>query len=272
VPSIRANGIDQTYEVVGAGPPLVMLHGATSSGSADFAAQLPRFASAFRCHLPDARGHGATRWDAAAGFSADMLADDLEAFADAIGLATFHLLGFSMGGMTALRFAARRPERVRTLVVIGITPEREPRASVVRRLMDPDRIARDDPPWAVELASRLDPGQGEGAWRRLLPAIAADVASQSILSPAELHQIDAPALVVAGDRDPFCPVRHAADLARQLARASLLIVPDCGHEVPSLRPGLLNEACGLFYRTTEAVARRRAGLDDGADDGDTEES
>ena len=43
---------------------------------------------------------------------------------------TFHLLGFSMGGATALQFAARSPERLQTLVVIGISPRREPRASV----------------------------------------------------------------------------------------------------------------------------------------------
>ena len=54
-------------------------------------------------------------WDTAAnGFSADWLADDLLAFADALGLDTFHLLGFSLGAMTALRVAVRAPQRLRT--------------------------------------------------------------------------------------------------------------------------------------------------------------
>jgi hypothetical protein len=64
-------------------------------------------------------------------------------------------------------------------------------------------------------------------------------------------------------------VDQGRDIARQVVDGRLLVVPDCGHEVPSLRPSLLNEACGLFYRTTEAAARRRAGLDDSAADGDT---
>lgn len=258
MPTLRANGLDIGYDVHGAGPPIVLLHGSTSTGSADFAAQLTLFSKAFLAYLPDARGHGRTRWDAADGFSYDMLVDDVVAFVDTLGLETFHLLGFSMGAMTALHVAARQPDRIRTLVVMGITTQREPRASVVRRTLDPDRIERHDPRWASTLARLHDPVQGEGAWRRLLPAIAADVAVQPLLTPRELHRIGAPSLVVAGDRDPFVPVDHAWGLKRQLPDARLLIVPDCGHEVAAKRPGIVNEALEGFYRATEAVAMRRA--------------
>ena len=130
MPFVRGNGLEIAYELRGAGPPLVALHGATSLGLEDYAAQLPLMSKAFLIHLPDARGHGRTRWDAANGFRYDWLVDDLTAFVDALGLDSFHLLGFSMGAMTALMFGARHPERLRTLVVVGITPQREPRASV----------------------------------------------------------------------------------------------------------------------------------------------
>ncbi|TAK02354.1 MAG: alpha/beta hydrolase [Chloroflexota bacterium] len=265
VPVVRANGLDIGYDVVGAGPPAVVLHGATSVGREDFAAQLPLFSKAFLVHLPDARGHGRTRWDATDGFRYDWLVDDLEGFVDTLGLQTFHLVGFSMGGMTALQFAARHPRRLRTLAVIGITTQREPRASVVRRLMDPSKILATDPAWAAELSRRHDGGQGPGAWQRLLPAIAADVAVQPLLGPAELHAIDAPTLVACGDRDPFVPADHAVALARQIPRARLFVAPDCGHEVMVRKPGLFNEAMAGFYRATEAVARRRAAeVDPGA--------
>jgi pimeloyl-ACP methyl ester carboxylesterase len=97
-----------------------------------------------------------------------------------------------------------------------------------------------------------------GAWQRLLPAIAADIAAQPLLAPAELHGIDCPAMVVCGDRDPFVPVDHAWGIHRQLPDGRLLVVPDCGHEVMVRRPGLFNEALTGFYRTTEASARSRA--------------
>jgi len=258
MPEIRANGLTIGYDVLGAGPPIVMLHGGGSSGKADFAAQQALFAKAFRVHLPDARGHGRTRWDVAGGFTGEHLVDDAIGFVDALGLETFHVLGFSMGAMTALQVASRQPERIRTLVVIGITTHREPRSSVARRLMDPDRIERQDPRWAADLGRLHDPVQGAGAWRRLLPAIAADVAGQPLLTPRELHRIDAPTLVAVGDRDPFAPVDHALGLKRQLPDARLLVVPDCGHEVAAEQPGLVNKILEGFYRATEKAATRRA--------------
>jgi pimeloyl-ACP methyl ester carboxylesterase len=258
MPTIRANHLEIGYEVVGAGPPLVMLHGATTSGRETFAAQIPALAEAFRLYLPDARGHGATRWDVANGFRAEWLVDDLEAFVDALDLRTFHLAGYSMGAMTALGFAVRAPERVRTLVVVGITTAREPRASVARRLMDPDRILGDDPAWAAEMARTLDPVQGAGAWRRLLPAIADDVATQPLLTPGELREITPPTLVACGDRDPLVPVGQAWELSRQVRDGRLFVAPDSGHDVLTRRPALAIEALRGFYRSTESVARTRA--------------
>ena len=187
------------------------------------------------------------------------LVDDVAAFADAVGLATFHLLGFSMGAMTALQFAVRWPERLRTMIVAGITTQREPRLSVARRLMDPDWIDRNEPRRAATLARRHDPVQGVGAWRRLLPAIAADIAIQPLLTPRDLRRIELPAMVCVGDRDVFVPVDHAWGLARQLPDARLLVAPDCAHEIVARRPALFNEACAEFYRSTETIARGRSG-------------
>jgi pimeloyl-ACP methyl ester carboxylesterase len=258
MPSIQANDLDIGYDVVGAGPPLVMLHGAGTSGAKTFEPQIPRLATAFRLYLPDTRGHGRTRWDVADGFQAAWLVDDVLAFVDALDLTTFHLAGYSMGAVTALGFAVRAPERLRTLVTIGVTAEREPRASVATRAMDPARILREEPAWAADLARTHDPVQGRDAWQRLLPAIAADVATQPLLTPAELRGISAPTLVACGDRDPLVPVAQAWDVARHVRDGHLFVAPDSGHNVLHERPDLANEALRGFYRSTESVARARA--------------
>src|SRR5262249_37254842 len=140
-------------------------------------------------------------------------------------------------------------------IVVGITTQREPRLSVARRLMDPAR-ADAEPLWKAQLAARHDAVQGVDAWRRLLPAIAADIAIQPLLTPAQVHSVDAPPIV--GDRDPFVPVDHAWGISRQLGDGRLFVAPDCGHEVPSKRPALFNEAVAGFYRTTASVAAKRA--------------
>jgi len=154
----------------------------------------------------------------------------------------------------ALGFAVRSPERFLTLVVVGITTEREPRASVGKRLMDPARITRDDPTWAAEMTRTLDPVQGRGAWQRLLPAIAADIETQPLLTPAELRSITSPTLVACGDRDPLVPVGQAWQLARQVRDGRLFVAPDSGHDVLTRRPVLALEALRGFYRSTATTS------------------
>ena len=250
---LEANGLRVGYDLIGAGPALVLLHGASSTGREDFGAQLPRLRRAFTCCLPDARGHARTVHDAADGLALDDLVADLAAFVDGLGLANFDLVGFSMGAATALAYAIQSPARLRSLVLVGAATEREPRTSVIRHLADVARIERQDPAWAAALARRHDPVQGVGAWRRLMPAIAAFVAMQEPPTPAELRQVEVPTLVVVGDRDPVVPVPQAAALARQLPDARLFVVPGCGHEVPAKRPGLFTEGLIGFYRSIGAT-------------------
>jgi pimeloyl-ACP methyl ester carboxylesterase len=250
---LEANGLRIGYDLMGGGPPLVLLHGASSTGREDFGAQLPRLRQAFTCCLPDARGHARTVHDAGRGLALDDLVDDLAAFVDVLALTTFDLVGFSMGAATALAYAVESPARLRSLVLVGAATEREPRTSVIRHLADVARIERQDPAWAAALARRHDPFQGDGAWRRLMPAIAAFVAGQVPPTPAELRRVEVPTLVVVGDRDPVVPVPQAVALARQLSDARLFVVPGCGHEVPAKRPGLFLEGLTGFYRSIGAT-------------------
>jgi pimeloyl-ACP methyl ester carboxylesterase len=244
-----------------------MLHGATGSGHDHFAAQRPVLERHFRLYLPDARGHASTRWDPSSGglLTTDDLVDDLAGFVDALGLATFHLLGYSMGGATALYYAVRdarsgaAARRLASLVLVSISVEREPRLSVARALMDVPRIDRADPVWATQLADRHDAVQGEDAWRRLLPAIVGEIEGQPPLAPRAVRSIEVPTLVAVGDRDPFVPVDQAWGLARQVRNGRLLVLPDQGHDVLADRPGLLHKALLGFYReigsfTTEVPA------------------
>jgi pimeloyl-ACP methyl ester carboxylesterase len=235
-----------------------MLHGATSGAAEDWAAQRPLFKKAFRTYVVDARAHAGTKWDVREGFTRDMLVDDLLAFADALNLETFHVVGFSMGAMTALTFATRHPERLRTAIICGIDIVREPRSRVARRLMDPERIEREEPAWAAQLEKRHGPVQGEGAWKRLLPAIVHDVETATLLTFEDLRRARLPVLLVYGDRDVFVPVDHAATIYKQMPDARLMIAPNSPHTVMVSQPALFNQAAANFYRSTEDVARQRA--------------
>jgi pimeloyl-ACP methyl ester carboxylesterase len=255
VPLVRANGLDMHVTVEGEGPPLILLHGASSSATEDWAHQRSLFRQSFTCYLLDARGHAGTRWDASGGWSRDLLVDDLGAFADAMGLDTFHVAGFSMGAMTAITFATRAPERLTSALIAGIDVQSEPRTSIARKAMDPDRIEREEPGWAAQLERRHGPVQGAGAWRALMRAMGREGSLSDPLTPAQLRTARLPILLACGDRDPWVPLEHAVALQRQLPDARLFVAPDCTHVVTVRQPALFNTAALGFWRSIGAVVR-----------------
>ena len=161
-----------------------------------------------------------------------------------------------MGAMTALTYATRHPERLRTAIVAGINPEREPRSSVAARLMDPERIDRDEPAWAAQL-ERARPGAGarrlaDGCCARSPPSRRAGGADAEQLRRARL-----PILLAVGDRDVFVPLDQAVRLHRQLPDSRLLVVPDSGHVVTVTQPALFNQPVATFWRRSWSGHGRR---------------
>lgn len=246
--SIRANGLDMSYVTEGAGPPLVLLHGATSMGTHDWGAQRPLLRPEFTLYMPDARGHHRTVFDVRAGWKRADLVSDALAFVDALGLGRFHLMGLSMGARTAVALAITHPQRLLSLIAVSASLEREPAASVARRRLDPESILRDEPAWAGELKQRHDTHQGEGHWQRLASAIRDDTQELTGPTPEELRRIRLPVLLAYGDRDPWVPLAQALRIKRQLPDARLLVVPECGHVVEVERPSVFNPAMTGFLR------------------------
>ncbi|HUB15257.1 MAG TPA: alpha/beta hydrolase [Acetobacteraceae bacterium] len=112
-----ADGARLEYEVLGNGPPLVMLHGVLA-GRRTFSRQHDGFADHRRLIMPSARGHDGSEGRLPPNYSVgDSDVDDLLALLDAEGLGTVDLFGHSSGGATAFVFACRYPARVRRLVL-----------------------------------------------------------------------------------------------------------------------------------------------------------
>ena len=228
--------IDIKHHIVeaGAGDPLILLHG-NGEDAGYFVHQMEPFSRYFRVIALDTRGHGRTpRGDAP--FTIRQFADDLLAFMDEQGIGKADILGFSDGGNIAMIFAMRYPERVDRLILDGANLD----ASGVKRSVQIPieigyRLAR--------LFAKRRPGALKHAEMLGLMVNDPDV------KPDELERIQAPTLVMAGDKD-MIKESHTRLIASRIPGARLMIIPG-DHFIANRQPDAFNEAVLSFLERTQ---------------------
>ncbi len=228
--------------------PLLLLHGFTGS-KLDFQDQMQWFSDRYRVLAPDQRGHGESsnpgRADA---YSLDILVEDLKGFLDALDVQRCHLLGHSMGGMVALRFALRYPARLTSLLLMDTAAEA---ITLVPRRMR-DQLAQDlrangcASRYTAIRAAPMNAAQTRGRdylgsdehWRRIelkltqmdpeaWIALSDEFAQQSPLLD-RLAAISVPTTILVGEHDtPF--VEPSARMAQAIPHARLETIPLAAH-------------------------------------------
>src|SRR5437667_8468997 len=113
----EVNGINLYYETHGAGRPLILLHGGLGSGEM-FGPVLPLLAERHQVVAVDLQGHGRTA-DIDRPLDVRLMAGDIAALIDHLGLAAPDVVGYSLGGGVALQTAAKYPAKVRRLVMVS---------------------------------------------------------------------------------------------------------------------------------------------------------
>ena len=224
MPIVRPRGFDFNYTELGSpdSRPIVLLHGATETFDSGWRNVAPRLRDRFRVIGPDLRGHGKSdnpedRLDLRS------MADDVAALLDVLQLESAHICGFSGGASTGLFFGLRHPTRTRTLTLISNNARRD-EARSNSAFWSPERLAGDDPLWleAMNRSHSVPPQRILGWWAeedRFRPDFTAE----------ELSTIEAPTLIVAGDRDPIIPLEQSVFLYSSLRDARFCVVPGVGH-------------------------------------------
>lgn len=115
---VPVNGVELYYEIHGEGEPLVMLHGGVNP-SDFFGAPLAAMAEERQVIAIHMRGHGFST-DADEPWSCELMADDVAALLEAIGIEKADFMGWSLGGGVALQTAIRHPEVVEKLIVVSM--------------------------------------------------------------------------------------------------------------------------------------------------------
>lgn len=256
----------------GTGPPMLMVPGA--DGVIDtFRYQVPRFSRSFRVLCAGLRGEFGE--DA----TFDRFADDLRELIRGRGTGPVVLVGQSLGGAIAMRFASRHPGLVRALVLsntltrytwehVGLnrTALVPVAQSTVRYLPAP--LARAAAyGWARSEVWMFDDSPGRDKLVDYVMnwgprTVSAGVGSRRVgllrrygdLRP-ELSGIEAPTLVVKGERDRYCPPAWSREIADLVPNARYVAVPETGHCTHVSMPGLFNDVV-MAWLTGDSGVRR----------------
>jgi pimeloyl-ACP methyl ester carboxylesterase len=206
------------FEVTGAGPPLILLHGLSGSGRW-WSRNVPAFAHSFRTYTVDLPGFGESRrvrWsrlDDTADRIANWLADK--------ELPPAHIAGHSLGGAVAARVAARHPDRIDRLVLVDAAIRPRGTRATARPVRSTRPIRRAAPGFAPLLVRDLFRSHPRSFIRATVDALQSDWES--------LTRINAPTLVVWGARDAITPLALGHEIAAVVSGARLITLAEAGH-------------------------------------------
>lgn len=222
------------HEIRGQGAPLILLHGAFMSIETNWSASLDELAKSSQVIAVELQGHGRTP-DRSGPLTYETMADDVANLMDTLDIEDASVLGYSMGGNVAMQFALRHPERLDRLVVISAAASDTGLAAGHKEMvqyLSPEMFSGTP---IVSQYQALSPAPD-------FPALVEKI-KQLELTPfdvtAELHKIEAPTLLIAGDAD-VVTLKHLAEMyaafggqshgdINGLSKTQMLILPGTTH-------------------------------------------
>jgi len=233
------------YELLGAGRPIVLIHGFTNFGLSWSPQLSPLVHAGYRVVLPDLHGHGASQ-PATARCTVEDLATDMVALLDHLGAGPAVLCGLSLGGMVAQQMAIDRPDRVAGIIVANSrssfsAPEHaaivDNWIALLRQHNGPLERLRTTWPTLVNESFR-ESGSGRAvfeAWAQVLAA----VPGSSFCHVAQgmtrfdlrgrLANVRVPALLIGGEHDRLFSPDQTQEIGIEIAGSVCAVISRAGH-------------------------------------------
>ena len=235
---------------------ILLLHGNAESGMAWYG-WVPALARRFRVVRPDMRGFGAsTPMAREFPWTLDLFIADFMGLMDHLGVDRFHLVGAKIGGTIARAFAARRPERVASLIVVGSPPPL--RVGAAERVPELNAAFEKDgiEPWArATMGGRLGgdfPPEGVAWWIEFMgrTAVSTQIGFMKTIACADIRsdlpKIRCPTLVITTDGSGLASVAETRVWQQQIANSQLLVLPGDSYHVAASHAERCAEAALAF--------------------------
>jgi pimeloyl-ACP methyl ester carboxylesterase len=218
---VKVNGIALYYEAHGDGSPLLLIHG---NGGAinSVRCQIAYFSKYRLVIIADSRSHGRSE-DGNGRLTYEQIADDLSSLLLALKIDALDVWGHSDGGIVALLLAIRHPQQVRRVVASSANLRPDETALTPAFLKS---VATD----AQTAADMIRTGDQSRNWTRRKRQLDL-MLEEPHIQIGDLQRITAPMLVMAADGD-IIPLAHTLEIATNIPRAQLFIMPGSTHGLP----------------------------------------
>jgi 3-oxoadipate enol-lactonase len=262
MPKIRANGAELYYEESGSGADtIVFSHGLLWSGKM-FEAQVNALKSRYRCITYDHRGQGQSEITDG-GYDMETVYEDGEALIKALNAAPCHFVGLSMGGFVGMRIAARRPELLKSLILMETSSDPEPEQNIPRYKML-NLIARwlgfglvTNPVMKIMFGQKFldDPARAADrekvkGWLYGNDRVGITRAVMGVITRKpiydELDKIKVPTLIMIGDHDVATVPAKSESIHARIAGSKLVTIPGAGHSSSVEEPDFVNRTITEF--------------------------
>jgi 3-oxoadipate enol-lactonase len=240
--STRINDINLAYTDVGAGPPIVLIHGYPFNRSL-WTEQTEALRSRYRVVTPDLRGFGES--DSSEGpATMNQMAEDVAALMDALEIEQAVIGGLSMGGYVALAFVKMIPARVKALVLADTRPQADNEEgkqtrfqhaekalsegmagladAMLPKLLTPETVSK-RPELVKRIRDMMLKTKPEGAAAALLGMAEREDQTEFISS------ILVPTLILVGREDAITPVADSETMQSLIEGSRLVVIENAGH-------------------------------------------
>jgi pimeloyl-ACP methyl ester carboxylesterase len=276
MPEIAVNGARLHYLDRGEGAESIVFSHSYLLDHRHFEAQIEALSDRYRCLAYDHRGHGQSEVSAG-GYEMENLYADAVAFIEAVGGAPCHFVGLSTGGFIGLRLGIRRPELLRSLVLMDTSAEAEPAGNRLRYTLlflilgllgyGPVLNTGMRLLFGPRFLEQPERRQEVAEWRRRLTAhdrramirFGRGIAARASVR-RELPTIRTPTLVIVGEDDVATPPVCARRIAQGIPNARMCLIPGAGHLTTVEQPAAVTAALVAFLANAGLGAHDRANL------------
>lgn len=263
MPHLPINGT-QLYvqDTGGTLPPIVFSHGLLWSHEM-YTDAIHQLNSRFRCVSYDHRGQGQSDKSSRSAISIETLTEDAIALIESLDIGPVHFVGLSMGGFVGMRLAARRPDLIRSLVLISTSADKEPSSNIpkytvlnwITKLFGVGAVASAVMPimFGKTFLNHSERTEERAHWKKKLTENERSVthAVRGVFEregvEAELAQIRCPTLILHGSEDAAISIQRVDALQTKIPHSTLVRTPIGGHSLPMEQPQFVSTHLDQFF-------------------------